>query len=222
MMENNKNGTVIAQLVKDEQNAGVHVFKSKKELKDFVSGISSTTLKQKKYFYYFILNKTAKDWFEELYKPEFFNIDEELRVITLNPLPNGIRRTRVYSKKVDVNKTFQNSLERIKKSIEPRLSQLDYAFEIKNEIYLNQPDHDHLEKITIFLQDLRDPNPSDNVYGSKIRSFVLLFDKKTWEYEFTFIVVPRELKEVEKIVRWGFEKHTSSTRNYRAKNEVRT
>ena len=211
---------LLAQVSKNEDDNGAFAIETKEELKDFIKGITSSQLKNENYTLYFLATKTSIVWFKDLYKKEFFNVNEKEGIITLNPLPNGIRRTRVYKKKSDNDKTLKKSISRIVKSIGPKLAELDFAFKVKKSMYLDMEGHRHLEEIRIYLDDLRKHNElgSSRVLLSTQKAFVILFNKKTWEYEFTYIVVPRDLKEVEKIVRWGFEKHTASTRNYRAKN----
>lgn len=210
-----ENDVLVEIIYEDKQKSKVKAFKTKEELKKFIKGISSSDLKREDKKYYFYLTKKTKQWFNELYKKRFFTINEEKGHITLNSLPNGIRRAKVYKKKVDNEKTLKQALKRIVKTIEPKISSLDYAFELKNEEIIK---NDTFEKnlITIKFVDLREKSYERFDYPM----INIIFDRLTWEYKFVLISLPRDFKEIETIVRRGFEKHTASTRNYRAKKGI--
>lgn len=205
------NNHVLLSVIKKGANEEVWAIDSKQDLKKFIRGITSNKIKSENFNIYFLSSETAEKWFKDLYKEEFFNIERDKGIITLNALPNGIRRTRVYKKTVDNDKTLKNSLKRIKKSIKPYLDNLDFSFEIKVRPFSYET-KETLSRIIIHLIDLNKNNSHFDDNKIEIR-----FNKKNWKYEFIYIHVPRDLMQIEKIIRWGFEKHTSSTRNYRNK-----
>lgn len=178
---------------------------SKEELKEVVSKI--TTVDMKRRDYYFQITAPSLQMFGELYKKSFFEIDGEKNLIRIKPLPNGIRRARVYRKKINYDKTFENALARIRKTMEETLSsRLDYAFDMKvNEL-------DNKKSIVIELDDLRRFHRGD-------WKCIVVFDVIKWSYKFEFINIERDLERVQKAIKNAFEKHTSSTRNHRARRE---
>jgi hypothetical protein len=180
---------------------------SKEELKQVVNKI--TTVDMKRRDYYFQITAPSVQMFGELYKKKFFEIDGEKNLIHIKPLPNGIRRTRVYRKKINYDKTFANALERIRKTLSDDLGGLDFAFDIETS---PRRDDENSTQIQFKIEDLT------NIF-EKTHSVVMVFDKIKWSYRFVYLSTARDFDVVHKLIKNAFEKHTSSTRNHRARRE---
>ena len=190
-------------LTKSKKTGKEKVFfvRSKKELKDFIKKVSTLDLNNKTYS--FEATKEGIEWFKELYKKKFYNINQDKGIITINTLPNGIRRSKVYKKKLNSDRTFKNTIKRIEKTLKS-------AFEDEKLIL-------HTKKVreekSTGEQILIQRNPNGTL--SK-ETAIVFFDKEKWTYNFAFLESYR-VEEFFKIIKDTFEKHTASTRNYRKK-----
>lgn len=193
-------------------------FSSEEEIKEFIKTITTTDLKTKRYE--FEGHKEARDIFEKLYKPEFFEyITEDLgkgqHVVTgihLKQLPNGIRRSKTYHKKPYNEKTLENTLMRIRKTLEEDFSKIDVSFDI--QIRKKETINERYEDIVIKLENLREHAKTTTPYQC-----LILFDKIDWTYTVTTIhFAYDDVSEIIQIIKKAFEKHTSSTRNYRSRH----
>ncbi len=191
-----------------KRNETVHMenIHTKEDLKKVIKKITTTDLKRRDY--HFQITAISLQWFGELYKKKFFTVDGEKNVITINVLPNGIRRTRVYKKKVNNEKTFDRTIQRIKNQLFDDLGRLDFAFEIETTHRENDVN------VTIKTEDLR-----TYLHNDKSLCALINFDKNKWTYKFVYLGVSRDYDELYKMIKNAFEKHTSSTRNHRAKRE---
>lgn len=207
-----KLAVVCAYITPNENKRGSWGFASKEKLKEFIQGITSQELKREDTTIYFILSPVSQAWFEDLYKPEFFEIDEKQGIIKIKPLPNGIRRARVYHKRTDNNKTFHKVYERIVKTLRKGFMQESFApfFRREKENAIQETIHIHL------IESPESFNLPQGGYDGEVK---ILFNKEKWTYEIVMVKAIRDIKKIESVVRRGFEKHTASTRNYRSKKK---
>lgn len=204
------NVKIISKKTGKEQHEKIY---TRPELKEFIAGISSTDLKTKKY--QFDLNVFSMKAFEELYTSRFYSVIPAEKIIVLKPLPNGVHRTKGYKKSINYEKTFQNALKRIEKTLSQKLPEEGYDV-VKVE---SQPlGGGTKEAVFIDIKDRSMDNAMATDKGIKYNpGCKMVFNKKEWTYELLDLTAFSNFQDVYRIIKTTFEKHTSSTRNYRKK-----
>lgn len=152
---------------------------------------------------------TAETWdfFVNNYKRSFFTRDTSTNTIVLNVLPNGIRRTLVYKRKVDYDALFESLEARIHEELCAIGKELGFVFTRKVLQRDNQPSY-----FKFIYYTIRD----DKTWGSVDSSAFVKFDTHKWDYEITSITSSR-LKEIYNLLSSVFNAKIASTRYKRSK-----
>jgi len=176
----------------------------KEKAKDFISSITADDIRKERYIFF----EKDVEFFKKNYKPLFFRVDEE-GYIFLKVLPNGIRRTKKYTKRIDYKKTFHNTMQRIEEKLEKALSHEN--MEIKT-IYFSSFSSSQMREIFIIIEDLLE-NPR---IQKTVNRCYIVFDIEKFTFSIVFIEGKRS-DAFYPIIRRVFKKETLPTKNYRRK-----
>lgn len=166
-------------------------FNNTKQIRYFIKNITTLDLNTKEYF--FLNTNELAIFFYENYQEAFYTVNK--RSITLNKMPNGFRREKVYNKKLPFNNnTLNKALKNIKKELE------EHKVELEKGAFDNEPVH----KFKLYQKE------NYEIVGT----MNITFDKLLWVHKIDY-VESQNPKEFINIVDRTIKKYTKSTHNAR-------
>jgi hypothetical protein len=169
-------------------------FTSERQIKNFISNISTSDLEKKEYI--FLKSNNIDYFFYENYKPDFYDITNV--GIVLKKMPNGVKREKKYERKRDFNnKILNKSLIKIEEYLSNKNIHLDKG------VYNGTPIHE-----MVFYKS--------NGSGFKEEFAFVSFDKVLWEANIDFIKSSEPEEFIDDILN-AIKKFTHATHQARKK-----